>query len=69
MPISQILPPFRVIAETKGGTNPYFATGEGYYTAYSDGFWRVGNYSSGYYAGEIRPAQVVERPDYQSGVA
>jgi trehalose/maltose hydrolase-like predicted phosphorylase len=24
-----ILPPFRVIAETKGGTNPYFATGAG----------------------------------------
>jgi trehalose/maltose hydrolase-like predicted phosphorylase len=22
-------PPFRVIAETKGGTNPYFATGAG----------------------------------------
>ena len=24
-----LLPPFRVIAETKGGTNPYFATGAG----------------------------------------
>ncbi|MBL7751277.1 MAG: hypothetical protein JNN29_07825, partial [Chitinophagaceae bacterium] len=22
-------PPFRVVAETKGGTNPYFATGAG----------------------------------------
>ena len=26
---SNINPPFRVIAETKGGTNPYFATGAG----------------------------------------
>jgi hypothetical protein len=24
--IPNLLPPFRVIAETKGGTNPYFAT-------------------------------------------
>ncbi|RYY19454.1 MAG: glycoside hydrolase family 65 protein, partial [Sphingobacteriaceae bacterium] len=24
-----LVPPFRVIAETKGGTNPYFATGAG----------------------------------------
>jgi trehalose/maltose hydrolase-like predicted phosphorylase len=24
-----LLPPFRVIAETKGGTNPYFGTGAG----------------------------------------
>lgn len=24
-----VLPPFRVVAETKGGTNPYFATGAG----------------------------------------
>ena len=24
-----LLPPFRVIAETKGGTNPYFSTGAG----------------------------------------
>jgi trehalose/maltose hydrolase-like predicted phosphorylase len=24
-----LLPPFRVIAETRGGTNPYFATGAG----------------------------------------
>ena len=24
-----LLPPFRLIAETKGGTNPYFATGAG----------------------------------------
>jgi trehalose/maltose hydrolase-like predicted phosphorylase len=24
-----LLPPFNVIAETKGGTNPYFATGAG----------------------------------------
>lgn len=24
-----LLPPFRVIAETKGGTNPYFITGAG----------------------------------------
>ncbi len=27
--IPNLLPPFRVIAETKGGTNPYFATGAG----------------------------------------
>jgi trehalose/maltose hydrolase-like predicted phosphorylase len=27
--ISNLNPPFRVIAETKGGTNPYFATGAG----------------------------------------
>ena len=26
---SNLNPPFRVIAETKGGTNPYFATGAG----------------------------------------
>ncbi len=26
---ANLLPPFRVIAETKGGTNPYFATGAG----------------------------------------
>ncbi|AMR29748.1 glycosyl hydrolase family 65 [Hymenobacter psoromatis] len=27
--LPNLLPPFRVIAETKGGTNPYFATGAG----------------------------------------
>ncbi len=27
--VPNLLPPFRVIAETKGGTNPYFATGAG----------------------------------------
>jgi trehalose/maltose hydrolase-like predicted phosphorylase len=27
--VPNVLPPFRVIAETKGGTNPYFATGAG----------------------------------------
>src|SRR5438046_7486298 len=27
--LSNLNPPFRVIAETKGGTNPYFATGAG----------------------------------------
>ena len=27
--IPNLNPPFRVIAETKGGTNPYFATGAG----------------------------------------
>lgn len=27
--IPNLVPPFRVIAETKGGTNPYFATGAG----------------------------------------
>jgi len=27
--VQNLLPPFRVIAETKGGTNPYFATGAG----------------------------------------
>jgi trehalose/maltose hydrolase-like predicted phosphorylase len=27
--LPNVLPPFRVIAETKGGTNPYFATGAG----------------------------------------
>ena len=27
--LPNILPPFRVIAETKGGTNPYFSTGAG----------------------------------------
>jgi trehalose/maltose hydrolase-like predicted phosphorylase len=27
--INNLNPPFRVIAETKGGTNPYFATGAG----------------------------------------
>ncbi|MCX8020149.1 MAG: glycoside hydrolase family 65 protein [Chitinophagaceae bacterium] len=27
--IPNLLPPFRVMAETKGGTNPYFATGAG----------------------------------------
>lgn len=27
--LPNILPPFRVLAETKGGTNPYFATGAG----------------------------------------
>lgn len=27
--IPNLLPPFRVIAETKGGTNPYFSTGAG----------------------------------------
>ncbi|HEX4851292.1 MAG TPA: glycoside hydrolase family 65 protein, partial [Puia sp.] len=27
--IPNIVPPFRVLAETKGGTNPYFATGAG----------------------------------------
>ena len=27
--VSNLLPPFNVIAETKGGTNPYFATGAG----------------------------------------
>ncbi len=27
--IKNLNPPFRVIAETKGGTNPYFATGAG----------------------------------------
>jgi protein-glucosylgalactosylhydroxylysine glucosidase len=26
--IPNLNPPFRVIAETKGGTNPYFATGQ-----------------------------------------
>src|SRR5690349_23354872 len=27
--VPNLNPPFRVIAETKGGTNPYFATGAG----------------------------------------
>ncbi len=27
--LPNVLPPFRVLAETKGGTNPYFATGAG----------------------------------------
>jgi trehalose/maltose hydrolase-like predicted phosphorylase len=27
--LPNLLPPFRVIAETKGGTNPYFSTGAG----------------------------------------
>ena len=27
--VPNLLPPFNVIAETKGGTNPYFATGAG----------------------------------------
>ena len=27
--VPNLLPPFRVVAETKGGTNPYFATGAG----------------------------------------
>lgn len=27
--VPNLLPPFRIIAETKGGTNPYFATGAG----------------------------------------
>jgi trehalose/maltose hydrolase-like predicted phosphorylase len=27
--LPNLLPPFRIIAETKGGTNPYFATGAG----------------------------------------
>ena len=27
--IPNLNPPFRVIAETKGGTNPYFSTGAG----------------------------------------
>ena len=27
--LPNLLPPFRVVAETKGGTNPYFATGAG----------------------------------------
>jgi hypothetical protein len=27
--VPNLLPPFRVIAETKGGTNPYFSTGAG----------------------------------------
>jgi len=27
--VPNLLPPFRVLAETKGGTNPYFATGAG----------------------------------------
>ena len=27
--VENLLPPFRVIAETKNGTNPYFATGAG----------------------------------------
>ena len=27
--VPNLLPPLRVIAETKGGTNPYFATGAG----------------------------------------
>ncbi len=27
--LPNVLPPFRVVAETKGGTNPYFATGAG----------------------------------------
>jgi hypothetical protein len=42
-------PPFRVIAETKGGTNPYFATGAGVlFKACTDGFWRFGYHPNRY---------------------
>lgn len=48
-----LLPPFRVIAETKGGTNPYFATGAGgVLQAVLMGFGGL----------DITPAGIVQRP-------
>ena len=49
--IPNLDPPFRVIAETKGGTNPYFATGAGGVLASrAYGIWRVG-----YNRGKVLP--------------
>ncbi|MFD1470025.1 glycoside hydrolase family 65 protein [Hymenobacter caeli] len=51
--LPNLLPPFRVLAETKGGTNPYFATGAGgVLQAVLMGFGGL----------DITPAGIVQRP-------
>jgi trehalose/maltose hydrolase-like predicted phosphorylase len=43
--VPNLNPPFRVIAETKGGTNPYFATGgRRHCSIFAHGFWWIGYY-------------------------
>ena len=55
-------PPFRVIAETKGGTNPYFSTGAGGILQSLDGFWRIGYHSEGHCSGKICITSTMEKP-------
>ncbi len=57
-------PPFRVIAETKGGTNPYFATGAGgVLQSVLMGFGGLGDHSQRDHANKIGVASWLEIPD------
>lgn len=56
-------PPFRVIAETKGGTNPYFATGAGgVVTSRNDGIWRIAPHRKGSCAAARNPSASLAKP-------
>jgi hypothetical protein len=54
-------PPFRVIAETKGGTNPIFCNRRRrYYPKPADGFWWFGYYPNRHHTNKKQAAIQLE---------